>query len=170
MSNILELTPMVGGQTNTAQKVFAASTNDALATVTTAGYLTDKVTAGVFSLNDVIFLAYDVDGTPGNTVGYVSTSSAGVYGFTVGIQGVAATSLRLAKKVVANYAIAGGAAAQTITDAAILTTDVILVSVNSVTTAGAYMRLSITNAGTATVTFNADPGASVVDYVLYATV
>lgn len=180
MSNFLEFYTLNQGMPDTAQRVYVASTNDTLGTVTAANYLNDKVyttnTAvsgdyiynGPLQANDILFLAYDLDGTPGYTVGYVSRISATQFNFVVGIQGVV-PGLLLAKKVVNGASFAGGAALVTITDTAILTTDVVVVSTNTQANAEAVLKV-VPGAGSIAVTYAGDPGAGTMDYVVYATV
>jgi len=156
----------------TAPAIFVATTPDVLGTVTASGYLTDLCVtdgnAAPLKTGDIIFLNYDSDGTPGWTAGYVTNPSTGVYNFVQGIQGVV-PGLLLAKKVVNGASFAGGAAAQTITDAAILTTDVVMVSTNTSANAVSLQKI-VPGAGSIALTFSADPGAGTCDYVVYATV
>lgn len=167
MSSFETFASVTQGLTGTAPKTYTASTTDTLATVVTSGYLTDQ--AAILNVGDILTITHD-DGAGGQAVvtGYVTSPSAGVLSFTPGVQGVVNNPLGVAKRVVNNYALAGGAATQTITDASILATDIVLVMVQSTTTAGAYKIHTVPAAGTAAVTFNADPGASVVDYVVFA--
>ncbi len=179
MSNFLEFYTLNQGMPDTAQRIYVASTNDTLNVATAANYLNDKVYTtnnsvadtyiynGPLQANDILFLAYDLDGTPGFTVGYVDAVSETEFNFVVGIQGLTIPSVP--KKIVKGATDAGAGATITITDADVLTTDVIVVSVDSMTTPESMLSYTAGN-GSFTVTFAGAPGASVIDYIVYASV
>lgn len=180
MSNFQEFYNLTQGMPDTAQRIFVASTTDALATVEAANYLNDKVyttntaVSGDYIYNspmqagDILYLHYGVGGSPGFTLGYVSAISATEFNFVVGVQGVV-PGLLLAKKVVRDAAFAGGAALVTITDAASVTTDVVVAATATQTNAEALLKI-VPGAGSIAFTFAADPGAGTISYVSYATV
>lgn len=77
MSDFLTLAQVSGGLNGTAPRIFAASTNDDLAAVTTAGYVSNEITSGRMSVLDLLFLTYDVDGTPDMAMFEVTATSGG---------------------------------------------------------------------------------------------
>lgn len=77
MSNFLTISQTTGGLPGSAPRLFTASTNDTLAAITTAGYVADKVATGNFNVRDVLIITYDVDGTPGQGIFNVTSTSSG---------------------------------------------------------------------------------------------
>jgi|SRR5690349_6482308 len=65
MSNFDTLSPISAGLPGSAPQIFTATTDDALSVITAAGYVSDKVSSGVLKAYDLLFINYDVDGTPG---------------------------------------------------------------------------------------------------------
>lgn len=65
MSDFLTINPLTGGDIGTAPNFLSASTNDALSVVMAAGYVEDLVNSHILKKNDILYINYDVDGTPG---------------------------------------------------------------------------------------------------------
>ena len=77
MSNFLTLSQVSGGLPGSAPRLFTGSSNDNLAAITTAGYVADKVALGSLNINDLIWMNYDIDGTPGYGSFIVTNTSVG---------------------------------------------------------------------------------------------
>lgn len=86
MSNFNEFSPITDGLTGAAPALYTASTDDALATIEAAGYLTDK--SEFLKQDDVLFINYNVDATAGQMVGYVDIDGSD-YNFVPGLPGIA---------------------------------------------------------------------------------
>lgn len=76
MSSFLTISQATEGLPGTAPRLFTASSNDDVAAITTAGYMSDVVTAGRVNVGDILYIRYDVDGTPG-TATYIVTATSG---------------------------------------------------------------------------------------------
>lgn len=63
MSNFDTYTSAIDGLVGTAPMIWVASTDDSLATITTAGYMDDLVGLEQTAVNDLWYINYDVDGT-----------------------------------------------------------------------------------------------------------
>lgn len=84
MANFLTLAQVSGGFDGTAPTIFAASSNDTSAAITTAGYVADLVSAEIMKVRDVLFINYDLDGTPGQATYTVTATSGGsLVGYTI---------------------------------------------------------------------------------------
>ena len=77
MSNFDTIAPAVQGDVGTAPKIFVATTDDDLAAITTAGYMSDLFSAGIVKAFDVLFINYDVDGTDASGIFQVTATSGG---------------------------------------------------------------------------------------------
>lgn len=75
MSNFLTYGRITGGFSGTAPDLWTASTDDNLATITAAGYMNDLAADGITKVNDVWYVNYDIDGTPGSNEYTVEFSS-----------------------------------------------------------------------------------------------
>lgn len=131
------------------QTFFSCSSANTLAEAMTAGAVADAVTAGRVKVGDVLYLHYDIDGTPGYAELMVTSTSGGslVYRPSVSV-GVL-------------YGIvtwAGGSTSNAFTCTGVLTTDTILVTMTGNANASSITKVIVT-ANTLTVTFSADPGS-----------
>ena len=77
MSNFDTITPATGGIPGTAPQIIAATTDDNLAAITASGYVSDLVTLGMLRVRDVLFINYDVDGTPALAMFEVTSTGGG---------------------------------------------------------------------------------------------
>lgn len=68
---------VTGGLSGTAPEIFVASSDQTEAVLTTAGAIADMVTAGLVKAKDVLYVNYDMDGTPGSNVYQVTSTSGG---------------------------------------------------------------------------------------------
>lgn len=69
--------PVTEGQVGTAPMIFVGTTDQLLSVVLTAGAIAEKFAAGIVKVNDIIFINYDVDGTPGRGMFVVTSTSGG---------------------------------------------------------------------------------------------
>jgi hypothetical protein len=77
MSNFDTFAPITQGYVGTAVGVYTATTDDDLAAITASGYVADLVALGQIKVRDVIFINYDVDGTPGMAMFEVTATGSG---------------------------------------------------------------------------------------------
>lgn len=71
------LSQISGGLSGTAPRVFSATTDQAEAVIITAGAVADLVASGRLKVMDVLYVNYDMDGTPGQNVYTVTATSDG---------------------------------------------------------------------------------------------
>ncbi len=71
------LAKVSGGFNGTAPDIFAGSTDQTSAVITTAGAVADLYAAGIIKAGDVFYVNYDQDGTPGQNVFTVTATSSG---------------------------------------------------------------------------------------------
>ena len=93
MANFDTLAKVTGGLSGTAPEIFVATTDDALAVVEAADYVEDLVEAGILKDFDIIYLNYDMDGTPGQAVMTVDGNDLVTYGSPIGGVLLAANNL-----------------------------------------------------------------------------
>ena len=67
----------VGGLQGTAPQLWVGTTDQTLGVVTTAGAVATLVADGIFKVRDIVFLNYDLDGTPGQSILTVTAASSG---------------------------------------------------------------------------------------------
>ena len=162
MSNFQTFGYVTGGMQGTNPAIFTAVTVDTLAAIQVVGYLNDlgdKVKA-----NDVFFVNYlDTSTFPlgevsqfamMRVVGDVTTNLSLVpYSFNSGLR-------------VQKFNYAGGSATATIPDAAVTAAMVVLAVIESSANPVAIEKVT-PGAGQVTVLMSADPGASVINYVVF---
>ncbi len=68
---------VTGGISGTAPEIFVASTDQTEAVIITAGAVADLYATGVIKVGDIIWVNYDQDGTPGQNVYTVTSTSSG---------------------------------------------------------------------------------------------
>lgn len=68
--------PVTEGQVGTAPMIFVGTTDEDSSAVLASGAIADKYAAGIVKVNDVVFINYDVDGTPGRGM-YLVTATGG---------------------------------------------------------------------------------------------
>lgn len=66
-----------GGLPGTAPKIFSGTTDQLESVIITAGAVADLFDAGILKAKDVLFINYDMDGTPGQNVYTVTSTSGG---------------------------------------------------------------------------------------------
>lgn len=81
MSNFLTFAQITGGDVGTAPRMFSASTDDDNAAITAADYVSSLVSAGILKDKDIIFMNYDLDGTPAQATYTVSGND--LIGYTI---------------------------------------------------------------------------------------
>lgn len=151
MSNLGTFAPITAGRPGTAPLIWVASTPDTLATVTTVGYMTDKLPK--IKQNDIVhmnFLDASSSTSTYEVFRVVLTSSDAVASLTPFNQVHAAT---------ANFA--GGSNTAVITDAAITASSVVALSIKTSTTAVSLQKVT-PGVGSITVLMSADPGTGTV--------
>jgi hypothetical protein len=84
MSNLSVISLVNGGNPVSAPRIYALSTDDTYATVTTAGYLSDR--PSLFKAGDIVFITTDLTTTAATYQGYVTVSGS-VISFTQGVLG-----------------------------------------------------------------------------------
>jgi hypothetical protein len=78
------LEPATQGQSETSPSIYGATTDQTSAVITTAGAVATLVSKGILKVRDVLFVNYDVDGTPGQAVYTVTSTSGGsLIGYTI---------------------------------------------------------------------------------------
>lgn len=172
MSNFDTYTPATGGIPGTAPQLIVATTDDNLAAITTAGYLSDLYGAGMTKDFDIWYINYDVDGTEACGVFVVTSTSGGslvAYPNAIGGALLAANNLSdLANKLTAQgnlglkkgttAAYAGGGTSNAYTATGLVATDVVVATILASTNSVSITK-AVPSANTLTVTFSADPGA-----------
>lgn len=71
------LSQITGGLPGTAPQVFSATTDQTEAVIKTAGAIANLVAKKILKVRDVLYVNYDVDGTPGQNVYTVTSTSSG---------------------------------------------------------------------------------------------
>lgn len=164
---------------STAPSVFAGTTDQTSAVITTAGAVEDLVASGVFKVRDIIFVNYDIDGTPGQaTYTVTATSNGSLVAYTIPA-GYLAAANNLSDVLVAatartNLGLAIGtnvqaydagllsiAAATTAADKMLYTTALDVYAVTDLTSF-ARTLLDDANAATALATLGAQASASII--------
>lgn len=77
MSAFLTLSQVSGGLPGSAPRIFTASTNGNLAAITAAGYMADVVAKGLVNVLDILYINYDIAGTPTGGQFRVTGASSG---------------------------------------------------------------------------------------------
>lgn len=157
MSNFLTLSQVSGGLTGTAPRLFTASTNDDLAAITATGYVDDLVANGNMNRRDIIFVTYDVDGTPGQGTYFISdTNSLDPY-LGVGLD----TSIRglIGVKSSGTSTFGGGSVSNSFAATGVAPTDVVVASNLTIGNANVAINKVTPATNSITVTWTADPGA-----------
>lgn len=153
------LEPITQGGVGTAPTLFSATTDQTAAVITTAGAVEDLVTKKILKVRDILFVNYDVDGTPGQQVYTVTSTSSGtlinyLLGSTTGA--AALTTLGVKRGTTATYG--GGGTSNAFVATGLLSTDKVTATLLTSTTTVAIKAVPTTD--TLTVTFSADPGAN----------
>lgn len=131
------------------QTFFSCSSANTLAEAMTAGAVADAVTAGRVKVGDVLYLHYDIDGTPGYAELMVTSTSGGSLVYR------SDASVGILSGIVA---WAGGSTSNAFTLPGLLTTDTLITDMIGNANVSNMTKKVIT-ANTLTVTFDADPGA-----------
>lgn len=151
------LSQVNGGQNGTAATLYSGSTDQLLSAVITAGAVADAVAAERLKVGDILFVRYDVDGTPGFALLQVSSTSDGslVYVPTYP-QGVT-------HGVLPTWG--GGSASNAFTLSGVLSTDDIVAVIKASANAVSICKV-VPTTNTVTITFSGDPGAgTIVTYI-----
>lgn len=157
MSAFDTLSPAIQGNPGTAPRIMSATTDNTLAEITTAGYVADLVAKKILKTFDILFINYDMDGTPGHGVFTVTATSSGSL---VSYQ-------QAASNILANQASwAGGSASHAFTITGLTTSSIVIPAIETQANTS-YIVSYVITANTLTITFSADPGAMVLDYVAF---
>ena len=169
MSNFSSLDQVTAGLAGTAQRIFVASTPDALATILASGYLNDR--DPFFKANDIVYINYADTSTFPVNVGMSAVAGEFMVQFdptslnwsliqtSAQSSGVAALGVHSAL-----YSNAGGSATTTVTDSSISPSSVVLARWKSSANSVSINTVAVAN-GTLTVVSSGDPGVSVLEYI-----
>lgn len=172
----------------TGPAVFSTTSDQTLAVITTAGAVSDLVTARELKVRDIIFVNYDIDGTPGQAVLTVTATSGGsLVGYTIpagylqaanNLSDVASAATALtnlggqaSNNIIAQQSASwgGGSASHAFTLTGITASSIVVGVITTSTNAVSICKI-VPTTNTATVTFSADPGAATVLYFIALTV
>ncbi len=169
---------------STAPSVFAGTSDQTSAVITTAGAVADLVASGVFKVRDIIFMNYDIDGTPGQAIYTVTATSDGsLVAYTIPAGYLAAANnlsdvlsvstartnlgAQASASIIANTTAtyAGGGTSNAYTATGLTVSSKVSAVIRASTNAVSICK-ALPGTNTLTVTFSADPGANTtVDYI-----
>lgn len=148
-----------GGLNGTASTLYSASTDQALSIVLTAGSIADALAAERFKVGDLIFLRYDVDGTPGFALLQVTSTSSGSLIY------VRSTLMGASYGALPTWG--GGGTSNAFALSGVLSTDIIVCNIKASANSVSINKV-LPGADTVTITFSGDPGAgTIVNYVRF---
>lgn len=160
MSNFDTLSPMTEGLPGTAAQIFSATTDDSLGTITASGYVADLIMNDILKPFDIIFINYSVSGSEAQGLFTVTSTGGGSL--------VSYLTSQTGTNILANsQAWAGGSASHAFTITGLTTSSIVVPIIQAQTTGTVYIEHYTITANTLTVTFSADPGAMVLQYIAF---